>query len=166
MKLPLTRKEALEVGSKFYITNKPCKHGHNSKRYTSSKGCYECVKSTWDEANIRKKVRYRKNWVQELLKRKNYILQATYNMSFIDYRNLVASQNYKCPLCLTEETFMENYQYRNKAKGYLGDLVVDHCHESGEVRGALCQDCNRALGGFKDDINILSRAIKYLERYK
>ena len=41
MKLPATRKEALKLGIKFYKTNKPCKHGHNSKRYTSSKGCYE-----------------------------------------------------------------------------------------------------------------------------
>ena len=163
MKLPLTRKEALKIGSKFYITNKLCKHGHNSKRYTSSKGCYECVKSKWDESNQHKKDRYRKNWVQELLKRKNYVLKATYNISFMDYRNMVASQNYKCPLCLKNEAFMEDYQLRNKAKGYLGDLVVDHCHKSGKVRGALCQDCNRALGCFKDDINILSRAIEYLE---
>lgn len=34
------------------------------------------------------------------------------------------------------------------------------CH-----RGLLCDDCNLGLGRFKDSIEILSRAIQYLEKY-
>ena len=41
---------------------------------------------------------------------------------------------------------------------------IDHCHESGAVRGILCTNCNTALGGFKDDPELLRSAIAYLEK--
>lgn len=42
-------------------------------------------------------------------------------------------------------------------------LAVDHDHDTGQVRGLLCDDCNIALGRFKDSPNALRRAIEYLE---
>jgi len=42
-------------------------------------------------------------------------------------------------------------------------LSVDHCHRTNTIRGILCQACNKSLGGFRDDPEILSRAIDYLE---
>jgi len=39
---------------------------------------------------------------------------------------------------------------------------IDHCHETGVVRGVLCRDCNTGLGNFKDDIGNLQCAILYL----
>jgi hypothetical protein len=41
---------------------------------------------------------------------------------------------------------------------------VDHCHETGVIRGVLCFNCNGGLGQFKDDIASLRRAIEYLEQ--
>lgn len=41
-------------------------------------------------------------------------------------------------------------------------LSVDHCHSTGRVRGLLCQNCNAAIGMFKDDTALLFRAIDYL----
>lgn len=39
---------------------------------------------------------------------------------------------------------------------------VDHDHETGALRGLLCHYCNTSLGGFKDDVVALQRAIEYL----
>lgn len=37
------RAQAKERGERFYITDKPCKHGHISKRYTDKGTCCECM---------------------------------------------------------------------------------------------------------------------------
>lgn len=41
-------------------------------------------------------------------------------------------------------------------------LVIDHCHTTGEVRGLLCNNCNTGLGMFKDNPQYLRKAINYL----
>lgn len=40
---PTTLKEAKVLQTKYYQTGKLCPHGHNSKRYTKSSRCVECV---------------------------------------------------------------------------------------------------------------------------
>ena len=42
-------------------------------------------------------------------------------------------------------------------------LHVDHDHRTGKVRKLLCQNCNTGLGKFKDDIELLQKAIDYLK---
>lgn len=42
-------------------------------------------------------------------------------------------------------------------------LSVDHDHETGEVRGLLCMNCNAALGLVGDDVTVLRSLIEYLE---
>jgi hypothetical protein len=41
-------------------------------------------------------------------------------------------------------------------------LVIDHCHQHGNIRGLLCRPCNALLGMCQDDEAILRRAIDYL----
>jgi hypothetical protein len=55
-----------------------------------------------------------------------------------------------CDLCGTEAT--------EKRK-----LAFDHNHETGEFRGWLCMSCNVLLGHANDDIELLNKAIQYLE---
>ena len=58
-----------------------------------------------------------------------------------------------CPICGVELAW--NGQAANS-------LVIDHCHESGAVRGAICGNCNKMLGFARDKPDILLKAIDYL----
>ena len=42
-------------------------------------------------------------------------------------------------------------------------LAIDHCHETGTVRGLLCHQCNAAIGLFKEDPERMIAAIVYLK---
>ncbi len=70
-----------------------------------------------------------------------------------DYNNLVLEQENKCGLC--EKSRIELKK----------DLLVDHCHKTGGVRKLLCHSCNNGLGMFKDDIQLLNKAIEYLNTF-
>ena len=70
------------------------------------------------------------------------------------------------------EITKEEYDYMNKMQDGLcaicglkpgkKGLAVDHCHNTGEIRGLLCGRCNTALGSFRDDKEILLSALSYL----
>jgi hypothetical protein len=47
----------------------------------------------------------------------------------------------------------------------LSNSAIDHNHSTGEFRGVLCKQCNRALGMFKDSISTLKNAVEYLEAF-
>ena len=48
--LPKTRAEAKRIGSKYYFTGEPCKHGHIAPRKTKG-SCLECLKLEWERGN-------------------------------------------------------------------------------------------------------------------
>lgn len=77
-------------------------------------------------------------------------LRATYGPeSVTHYIRCRKKQNGKCAIC------------RKKKK-----LIFEHCHKTGQHRGLCCRDCNMGLGGFKDDVKLLRRAIAYLKQHK
>lgn len=43
-------------------------------------------------------------------------------------------------------------------------LAIDHCHETDEIRGLLCNKCNLLIGHARDSVDILRAAIDYLAR--
>lgn len=45
-----------------------------------------------------------------------------------------------------------------------GTKPLDHDHETGEIRGILCHECNRGLGYFKDNTHFLQSASIYLSK--
>jgi len=45
-------------------------------------------------------------------------------------------------------------------------LALDHDHETDQIRGYLCWNCNLGLGHFKDNEELLQRAIEYLRAFR
>jgi len=73
-----------------------------------------------------------------------------YGITEADYNQMFVNQNGRCLIC-------KNTAEKGKR------LFVDHCHETGKVRGLLCNLCNSGLGFFKDSSANLKNAIKYLK---
>lgn len=47
--------------------------------------------------------------------------------------------------------------------GERSELHIDHAHDTGEVRGLLCRECNTGFGKLGDTLESLRRAVIYLE---
>jgi len=45
------------------------------------------------------------------------------------------------------------------------NLVIDHDHDTGNAREWICDSCNTGLGRFKDNIELMQQAIKYLRKH-
>jgi hypothetical protein len=69
-----------------------------------------------------------------------------HKISLADYQAMVVAQGGRCGICERE-----------------AKLVIDHDHETGEIRGLLCTPCNTALGRFGDSEDGVRRALAYLE---
>lgn len=80
---------------------------------------------------------------------RGYHLKNAYGISESQYKQMLDEQGGACLICL---------------RSFLDDVrpVVDHDHEDGRVRGLLCDDCNKGLGYFRDQVAYLQRAIEYL----
>ena len=81
----------------------------------------------------------------------NNYYKRNYGITLKEYEELIQEQNNVCAIC---------GQVCSTGK----KLAIDHDHTTGKVRGLLCKNCNVALGQFKDSVDVLQKAIKYLEK--
>lgn len=102
--------------------------------------------------------RARKQRVYNPRAAKNYDLKQKYGITVDDFDRMAHEQNYCCAICHRQETSVDKL-------GLPRRLAVDHCHTTGKVRALLCTNCNKSLGGFKDDPRLLREAAAYLERH-
>jgi len=123
----------------------------------------------WEEKNKEKRKKYINNWrienkdkfkeVQDRynLKNKDKIkerrLLRDYGINNEQYDKLLKQQNNSCAVCGTHQSQLKR------------SLAVDHNHETGQIRGLLCDNCNIALGHLNESIDLLDKAKTYLEKY-
>jgi len=67
-------------------------------------------------------------------------------------------KDYICPICNSDWGSL----IHAGGTSQISPWVIDHDHKTEKFRGWLCHNCNRGLGVFDDDIEILYRAIDYL----
>lgn len=84
-------------------------------------------------------------------------LRRKYGITSADYEALHDAQGGVCGICKLPEMFDDPKSGRPRL------LSVDHCAETGAVRGLLCFRCNRGIGQFRDDAALLTSAAAYLQ---
>jgi len=95
----------------------------------------------------------KKTYKQEWARKKKYGLEpGEFDALWVTFQG-------KCGICGNDLKMPADRQ------GQKMDVVaIDHCHITGNIRGLLCNACNKGLGMFRDDTDILKRAIKWLEK--
>ena len=72
--------------------------------------------------------------------RRNARLKHRYGITAAEYDAMYETQKGCCAICGKHaEAGSSPAHWKNK-------LAVDHCHDTGKVRGLLCNDCNAGIG--------------------
>jgi hypothetical protein len=82
--------------------------------------------------------------------KRSRVLFRAYGITQIGFDSLLKSQRGGCACCGTTTDKLKK------------NMSVDHCHETGEIRGILCSSCNRGIGFLGDTVSGLERALSYL----
>ncbi len=106
--------------------------------------CKPCV-------SLKQRQRYRDN----TRRAKHYKLTSTYGISIDRYEEILESQNNSCAICHCLEPGGNGYKF-----------YVDHNHDTKQIRGLLCNNCNFMLGQAKENIETLKAGIAYLEKWE
>lgn len=130
---------------KRYAECQKCRDRRNARKAEARKKgyCTWCGMDPSDGYTMCKKCRKR-------LRDRN--LEKRYSITASVYDDLLEAQGGKCAAC--------------KRPPGRRRLSVDHNHATGEVRGLLCDSCNRALGFLKDSPEIIRRLAEYSTRHQ
>ena len=113
--------------------------------------CKNCKKE-YHFANRSKRIQAKREWDKRNPDKIRAQGLKKYGLTIPDYDEMFKKQNGKCLICGVDQSELKK------------SLFVDHCHNTNKIRGLLCNLCNRGIGSFRDNINLLEQAIKYLKR--
>lgn len=134
---------------KFFCRYKrKLKHGKTNWYFNS--WCKDC-KIKRRKKYERKSPKYNRHpsAAKRLPGRTRYILYE-YGLDEVSFDVLRKKQNNRCAICFR--------RFRNRK-----DTQIDHHHTNGSIRGLLCRTCNLGLGYFRDNQEILKKALVYLK---
>lgn len=123
-------------------TKKPLDQFHKNKRAKDglASQCKPCSYATQQRSK-------KKNWAKHMTRKLERERMQKYGLTTEDFEAMVEAQSGRCAICLVE---------------FPATPHVDHDHETGRVRGLLCNHCNLGLGYFGDDSARLTAAANYL----
>lgn len=118
-----------------------------------SGSCKECTReraARWYAENKDRASRSQAQWHARNRERQaHYKRRRQYGITDAEYKRMREEQGDRCAIC-----------------GKDRPLVVDHCHDTGKVRGLLCNKCNSAIGYLGDDPTVIERAATYVRTPK
>lgn len=151
----MTREEYLNKVISTYRNKKKAEQTGNPSKYPQGyfkkKKCRHCGNDFLPKAPSEL---YCSDFCKDYAETERYY-KREYHISLDDYLNMAEKQNYVCAIC-----GKPNFPMGVK---HTGCLVVDHDHTSGEVRGLLCHNCNRALGLLQENALTVYKAYTYLQ---
>lgn len=125
----------------WYAKNKERESVKRRSYYEANKEVIKLRAKTWESQNpIRVKER---GW-----KRKGI------EITHAEYEAMLVQQEYRCAICGVHASELDRA------------LCVDHDHKTGQVRGLLCNNCNRSIGLLQDDPDVLRAALIYLSGFQ
>lgn len=156
-KLTALRRTNKQTPAKQYIWECLCECGNITETRignlrcgrTKSCGCLQLRKGK-DSPNFKHGLSQNRETEEYKIYQRECYDKSKYNLLPEQKAEMIKSQDNKCAIC--------NYSFGQK----IGDMHVDHCHTTGKVRGLLCDKCNRGLGYFCDEPDILSKASDYV----
>lgn len=97
----------------------------------------------------------KKKWAaMSFEQRAEYHYKKKYKLTYDQVVDKLDRQNYLCPCCNGELDTVGPHR-----------AVVDHCHNTGQVRDMLCNHCNKVLGLIKEQPKTLEGMLRYLEKW-
>lgn len=104
---------------------------------------------------------YQKNKEKINKRHRNSRLKWAYGITQEEWNLLFESQNKRCAICQDDSPKEELFNVKRNP------WHTDHIHgiKPTKIRGILCNSCNKALGLFKDNPEILRAAANYIEKY-
>lgn len=143
-------------------TNKPAKDFPTSPNRRGGLGswCLSCGRENgkrWYKNNKSTKDKQNIEWYYRNKRRaRNAYLLRKYGITVEQYEDMFAFQGGVCAICKKSESAKDK-------SGTLRALAVDHCHDTGAIRGLLCYHCNQVIAHLGDNYQKSLRYFNYLK---
>lgn len=148
---------------------------HYGKPRSTCKKCHSASSGAWNYRNKEHRAPYVKKWhaenqdsvranrkkyeanmtPEQIARRKDYLywrhIKRNYGLTPESFQEKLDKQGGVCALCRKLGRIGRN-----------GKFYVDHCHDTGRVRGLVCRPCNTSLGILGDTPEKMERVMRYL----
>lgn len=148
------KENILKKQRELYLINKDIKSEYQRQYSIKNKDKKKIASKKYYDTNkeiilLKQKIRKKNNPDKQF----EVYLKFKYGISFIQYKQMLESQDFKCFICKDKLNLKDRKH-----------LHVDHCHKSGKVRKILCARCNIFIGYLENRyINLMEKINQYIE---